>query len=98
VSSREVSRHVVPSTRPFGAAPAHLPLSHVHISRSRSTILTRAGAFYLEMFGWNVSKWGPIEYWTTGYAGRSASRVYLTGSCPAWYARPAATRARRTPQ
>ena len=24
----------------------------------------RAGAFYQEMFGWNVSKWGPIEYWT----------------------------------
>jgi predicted enzyme related to lactoylglutathione lyase len=24
----------------------------------------RAGAFYREIFGWNVAKWGPIEYWT----------------------------------
>lgn len=24
----------------------------------------RAGAFYREVFGWNVEKWGPIDYWT----------------------------------
>lgn len=24
----------------------------------------RAGAFYRTVFGWNVEKWGPIDYWT----------------------------------
>ena len=24
----------------------------------------RAGAFYREVFGWNVAKWGPLDYWT----------------------------------
>ena len=24
----------------------------------------RAGAFYQDVFGWNVAKWGPVDYWT----------------------------------
>ena len=24
----------------------------------------RAGAFYRDVFGWNVDKWGPVDYWT----------------------------------
>jgi hypothetical protein len=24
----------------------------------------RAGAFYRDVFGWNVAKWGPVDYWT----------------------------------
>jgi predicted enzyme related to lactoylglutathione lyase len=24
----------------------------------------RAGAFYREVFGWNVAKWGSVDYWT----------------------------------
>jgi predicted enzyme related to lactoylglutathione lyase len=24
----------------------------------------RAGAFYRDVFGWTVSKWGPVDYWT----------------------------------
>ena len=24
----------------------------------------RAGGFYRTVFGWNVAKWGPVEYWT----------------------------------
>jgi predicted enzyme related to lactoylglutathione lyase len=24
----------------------------------------RAGAFYRDVFGWTVTKWGPMEYWT----------------------------------
>jgi predicted enzyme related to lactoylglutathione lyase len=24
----------------------------------------RAGAFYRDMFAWDVSKWGPVDYWT----------------------------------
>lgn len=24
----------------------------------------RAGAFYHDVFGWTVSKWGPVDYWT----------------------------------
>lgn len=24
----------------------------------------RACAFYRDVFGWNVSKWGPVDYWT----------------------------------
>ncbi|HEX5997212.1 MAG TPA: VOC family protein [Jiangellales bacterium] len=28
----------------------------------------RAGAFYRDVFGWHVAKWGPVDYWsmTTG--------------------------------
>ncbi|MET3767822.1 putative enzyme related to lactoylglutathione lyase [Marisediminicola sp. UYEF4] len=24
----------------------------------------RAGAFYRDVFGWEVTKWGPVDYWT----------------------------------
>jgi uncharacterized protein len=24
----------------------------------------RAGSFYGSVFGWNVAKWGPVDYWT----------------------------------
>lgn len=24
----------------------------------------RAGAFYASVFGWTVTKWGPVDYWT----------------------------------
>lgn len=24
----------------------------------------RAGEFYRSLFGWNVAKWGPVDYWT----------------------------------
>lgn len=24
----------------------------------------RAGAFYRDVFGWTVAKWGPVDYWT----------------------------------
>jgi hypothetical protein len=24
----------------------------------------RAGAFYRDVFGWQVTKWGPVDYWT----------------------------------
>src|SRR5450830_206143 len=24
----------------------------------------RAGAFYRDVFGWTISKWGPMDYWT----------------------------------
>ena len=25
----------------------------------------RAGAFYRDVFGWKIDRWGPAEYWTT---------------------------------
>lgn len=40
----------------------------------------RAGAFYRTVFGWNVAKWGPIDYWTmaTGAAPGPGAEGALT--------------------
>ena len=40
----------------------------------------RAGAFYRNVFGWNVAKWGPIDYWTmtTGAAPGPGAEGALT--------------------
>jgi len=40
----------------------------------------RAGAFYREVFGWNVEQWGPIDYWTmtTGEQGGPGAEGALT--------------------
>jgi len=40
----------------------------------------RAAAFYRNVFGWNVAKWGPVDYWTmtTGAAPGPGAEGALT--------------------
>jgi predicted enzyme related to lactoylglutathione lyase len=40
----------------------------------------RAGRFYTDVFGWTVSRWGPVEYWnmTTGAAAGPGAEGALT--------------------
>lgn len=50
----------------------------------------RAGAFYRTVFGWNVEKWGPIDYWTmttgepAGPGGRECARAAGRGRARTW--------------
>ena len=40
----------------------------------------RASRFYADVFGWTVSKWGPVDYWTmtTGTSGGPGAEGALT--------------------
>ena len=40
----------------------------------------RASQFYADVFGWTISKWGPVDYWTmtTGASGGPGAEGALT--------------------